>query len=118
MSSSNHVQLQAAAREFAAAWAEADDAAVTDDGRPVAGDHATILLNPAPEVLRGLSDADLASRMAEIKPDVVDPDDVEMLQDLLLAAFNEAQSLAAEATEEKMAPFTDMLDMGSLGGLL
>jgi nucleoid-associated protein EbfC len=54
----------------------------------------------------------------EIKPDVVDPDDVEMLQDLLVAAFNEAVAKAQAVTEERMAPFADMLDMGGLGGLL
>jgi nucleoid-associated protein EbfC len=53
----------------------------------------------------------------EIKPDVVDPDDVEMLQDLLLAAFNEATEKAKAATEERMAPFSSMLDMGGLGGM-
>ncbi len=53
----------------------------------------------------------------ELKPDVVDPDDVEMLQDLLLAAFKEAKTKAEAITEERMAPFTSMLDMGGLGGL-
>jgi nucleoid-associated protein EbfC len=54
----------------------------------------------------------------EIKPDVVAPDDVEMLQDLLVAAFNEAVAKAQAVTEERMAPFADMLDMGGIGGLL
>lgn len=54
----------------------------------------------------------------EIDPDVVDPDDVEMLQDLLVAAFNEAMNKARERAEEQMAPFADMLDMGGLGSLL
>lgn len=53
----------------------------------------------------------------EIKPDVVDPDDVEMLQDLLIAAFNEASEKAKATAEEKMAPFASMLDMGGLGGM-
>lgn len=53
----------------------------------------------------------------EIKPDVVDPDDVEMLQDLLLAAFKEADAKAQAVTEERMAPFASMMDMGGLGGL-
>ena len=53
----------------------------------------------------------------EIKPDVVDPDDVEMLQDLLVAAFNEASEKAKAVAEERMAPFASMLDMGGLGGL-
>jgi nucleoid-associated protein EbfC len=54
----------------------------------------------------------------EIKPEVVDPDDVEMLQDLLLAAFKEAMTKADAVTEERMAPFASMLDMGGLGNLL
>lgn len=53
----------------------------------------------------------------EIEPEVVDPDDVEMLQDLLMAAFNEASVKAQAITEERMAPFTNMLNMGGLGGL-
>ncbi|MBA3531422.1 MAG: YbaB/EbfC family nucleoid-associated protein [Ardenticatenales bacterium] len=53
----------------------------------------------------------------EIKPEVVDPDDVEMLQDLLLAAFKEAMTKADALTEERMAPFASMLDMGGLGNL-
>lgn len=57
----------------------------------------------------------------EIKPDVVDPDDVETLQDLITAAVreatNKAKSTSEQMTEEKMAPFASMLDMGGLGGL-
>ena len=53
----------------------------------------------------------------KIDPEVVDPDDVEMLQDLLMAAFNEASVKAQAITEERMAPFTSMLNMGGLGGL-
>ncbi|HYN87005.1 MAG TPA: YbaB/EbfC family nucleoid-associated protein [Ardenticatenaceae bacterium] len=54
----------------------------------------------------------------EIKPEVVDPDDVETLQDLLMAAFNEASQKARDLAEQKMAPFANMLNMGGLGGLL
>lgn len=53
----------------------------------------------------------------EIQPEVVDPDDVEMLQDLLMAAFKQAAAKAQAVSEEKMAPFASMLDMGGLGGL-
>ncbi len=42
----------------------------------------------------------------EIKPEVVDPDDVEMLQDLVLAAINEAFRLAAEKSEQSMKKVT------------
>ena len=41
-----------------------------------------------------------------IAPDVVDPSDVEMLQDLLLVAFNEATKKAQQMTEERMGPLT------------
>lgn len=38
----------------------------------------------------------------EIQPEVVDPDDVEMLSDLVMAAANEALRTAAKEKEEKM----------------
>ena len=38
----------------------------------------------------------------EIQPEVVDPEDVEMLSDLIMAAANEALSSAAKAKEERM----------------
>ncbi len=40
-----------------------------------------------------------------IKPEAVDPDDVEMLEDLLVAAFNDAMSQADKVKEEKMGAF-------------
>ena len=45
----------------------------------------------------------------EIKPDAVDPDDVEMLEDLVLAAVNEALRQASEAASEHMAKVTGPL---------
>jgi len=42
----------------------------------------------------------------EIKPEAVDPDDVEMLQDLILAAVSEAQRQAETAMSEGMDRFT------------
>ena len=38
----------------------------------------------------------------EIQPEVVDPEDVEMLSDLIMAATNEALRTAAQEKEEKM----------------
>ena len=51
----------------------------------------------------------------EIKPEVVDPDDVEMLQDLVLAAINEAFRLASEKSEQSMKQVTG--GMGNIPGL-
>ena len=42
----------------------------------------------------------------EIKPEAVDPDDVEMLQDLILAAVNEALRTADEASSSRMKSLT------------
>ena len=47
----------------------------------------------------------------EIKPEVVDPDDVEMLQDLIVAAFNDAATKIDEATNEKMGKYSQALGM-------
>ena len=47
-----------------------------------------------------------------IKPEVVDPDDVEMLEDLVLTAVNEAMKKADEETSSKMGRLT-----GGMGGL-
>ena len=50
----------------------------------------------------------------EIDPAAVDPDDVEMLQDLVLAAVRDAVGKVEAASETAMGG----LDLGGLGGLL
>lgn len=50
----------------------------------------------------------------EISPAAVDPDDIEMLQDLILSAVNEAIRTAEETMEQEMAKVTGGL--GNLGG--
>lgn len=51
-----------------------------------------------------------------IKPEVVDPEDVEMLQDLLLAAFNDALAQVKQLEEERMGSVTG--GMGLPPGLI
>ena len=50
----------------------------------------------------------------KIKPDVVDPDDVEMLEDLVLSAVNEAMKKADEETANKMGKITGGLNIPGL----
>jgi nucleoid-associated protein EbfC len=50
-----------------------------------------------------------------ILPEVVDAEDIEMLQDLLLAAINDASTRAQQLAEEKMGPLTSGLQLP--GGL-
>jgi DNA-binding YbaB/EbfC family protein len=48
----------------------------------------------------------------EIDPEAVDPDDVEMLQDMVMAAVNEAMSSSQELASKKLGGIT-----GGLGDL-
>jgi DNA-binding YbaB/EbfC family protein len=49
-----------------------------------------------------------------IDPSVVDPDDVEMLQDLILAAIGDATAQAARVSEEKLRRVTGGLSIPGL----
>ena len=53
----------------------------------------------------------------EIKPEAVDPEDVEMLQDMIVAAVNEAMRKAESEANASMSKLTGSLNLGSLGGL-
>ena len=52
-------------------------------------------------------------RSVKIDPRAVDPDDVESLEDLVVAAIRDASRAAAELAEQKMGPLTQ--GMGGLG---
>ena len=59
---------------------------------------------------------DLEVREIAIDPSAVDPEDVEILGDMVLAAVNEALRKAQELAESKMGGATAGLDLGGLGG--
>lgn len=50
-------------------------------------------------------------KSVKLSPEVVDPDDIEMLEDLIMAATNEAIRQVEEYSQESMAKIT-----GGLGG--
>lgn len=50
-------------------------------------------------------------RAITIKPEVVDPDDVEMLQDLILSAVNEALKQAQQLASQRMGGLTQGLNL-------
>ena len=50
----------------------------------------------------------------KIKPEVVDPDDVEMLEDLIMSAFNEAINNIEKESEEEMSKVTGGLSLHGL----
>ena len=53
-----------------------------------------------------------------IDQSAVDPDDVEMLQDLVVVAINEALDGSRRLAEEKMGAMQSLGGLGGLGGLL
>ncbi len=61
-------------------------------------------------------------RAIRIDPSVVDPTDIETLEDLVVAAVNEAMREAKEMEDQKLGAATGGLDLdgmlGNLGGLL
>ena len=50
----------------------------------------------------------------KLDPQVVDPDDIEMLQDLLIAGINEANAKADELASSIMGGATGGMDLGGL----
>ena len=59
----------------------------------------------------------LEIREVHIKPDAVDPDDVEMLQDLVVAATNEAVRAAQGLASAKLGGATGGLDLPNIPGM-
>ena len=60
-----------------------------------------------------------SNQIVEIKiaPEVIDPDDVEMLQDLVISAVNEALRKADEMVQTEMSKVTGALGTGMPGGM-
>ena len=58
---------------------------------------------------------DLVVKAIMIAPEAIDPDDPELLQDMVLAATNEALRAAQELQQSKLGGLTGGMDLGSLG---
>ena len=67
----------------------------------VGGDMVTVTMNGKKEL-----------KSIKLSKTAVDPDDVEMLEDLIVAAYNDAFKKAEDLYKDKMGP------MGNLGGLM
>ena len=59
--------------------------------------------------------AGLEFRAVHLRPDAVDPEDVEMLEDLVLAALRDVISQANQVQADALG---DLGDLGGLGGML
>jgi DNA-binding YbaB/EbfC family protein len=60
---------------------------------------------------------DLQVKAVKIDPEAVDPEDVEILADMVLAAINEALRMAQELAASRLGGAGGGLDLGGLGGL-
>lgn len=70
----------------------------------VGGGMAAIRMNGKKEILS-----------ITLKPEIVDPEDVEMLEDILVAGVNEAISGVERTNEEEMAKLTGSMKVPGLG---
>ena len=52
----------------------------------------------------------------KLSEEAVDPDDIETLEDMIVAAFNEAFKQVDSAQESSLGKFTGGMGMGGLGG--
>ena len=94
-------QAQKMQQQLASAQAELADAEVSGSA---AGGLVTATVSGAGEL-----------KAVTISPDAVDPDDIETLQDLVVAAVRDANRAAAALAEEKIGPLTG--GAAGLGGL-
>ena len=69
-----------------------------------AGEAVVVYMN-AKKIINGI----------ELDESVVDPSDVEMLEDLIMAAINDGYAKAEKVYEEKRGKYGDM---GALGGMI
>lgn len=57
-------------------------------------------------------------KQMKIKPEVVDPEDVEMLEDLIISALNEAMRNVDDITEDEMNKITGGMNIPGMAGML
>jgi DNA-binding YbaB/EbfC family protein len=91
-------------QELQAQMAQAQEELAQETVEVSAGGGAvTVVMNGQQEV-----------QSVTIDPDAVDPADVDMLQDLVMAAVNEALNKSRQMAEQRMAPLTGALNLGGL----
>jgi DNA-binding YbaB/EbfC family protein len=95
-------QAQKMQEQLAKAQAELAEARFTGSA---GGGMVTAVVTGGPELVE-----------VKISPDVVDPDDIEMLEDLVVAAVRQAMEAAVEAANSQLGGLTGGLDMGGLLG--
>ena len=77
--------------------------------------HQTVQASSGGGMVSVTVTGDLVVKEIKIDPDAIDPEDPDMLSDMVLAAVNEAIRQAQEMAATKMGGLTGGLDLGGLG---
>ena len=93
-------QMQAIQRKMEMLQAEIEEKELTTTA---GGGAVTVTVNGKKEVTK-----------LELKPEIVDPDDIEMLQDLIMVAVNEAMRQMEEISQKEMGSLTAGLGIPGL----
>jgi DNA-binding YbaB/EbfC family protein len=103
----NMGQLMKQAQQFQAKMAKIQDEIGEKTVEASAGGGmVTVVVNGRQEIVS-----------VEIDPEVIDPEDREMLQDLIMAAMNDGLSRAKEMMNEEMSKLTKGLNLPNMPGL-
>ena len=94
-------QMQAMQRKMEQIQAEVEEKEITTTA---GGGAVSVTINGKKEIVS-----------LELKPEVVDPDDVEMLQDLIIVAVNEGIRQIEEISNSEMSKVTGGLGIPGLG---
>jgi len=94
-------QAQAMQAQLQSAQEELKDTEVTGTA---GGDLVTATMNGSMELMK-----------LDIKPEAVDPEDVEGLSDLVVAAVRDAQHNAQALANSKLGPLAGGADLGGMG---
>jgi nucleoid-associated protein EbfC len=77
--------------------------------------HETVDASAGGGMVKVKVSGDLELKEIAISPDAIDPDDPELLQDMVLAAVNEGLRAAQELQQTRLGGLTGGMDLGSLG---
>ncbi|AFG38885.1 YbaB/EbfC family nucleoid-associated protein [Spirochaeta africana] len=84
--------------------------------------HISVTGTAGGDMVRITMNGEFTVLKVEISPDVIDPNDPELIQDLVLAAATDAQHKAKEVIREQMSSLTggmnlppDLFNMGNMG---
>lgn len=77
-------------------------------------EHLTVVGSSGGGVVKAVATGSRELRAIEIGPEAIDPDDPEMLQDLVVAAVNQALDAAKKLHEERMTQVTGGIKLPGL----